>query len=571
MHNIDGVSGGDQHRALWLSTLAFTVCFAVWTIFSIIGVKIKQELGLSETQFGLLVATPVLTGSISRIFLGVWTEQFGGRIMLPLQMLITAGCVWLLASVQTYEVFLIAALGLGLAGGSFIIGIAYVSRWFETERQGTALGIFGAGNVGAAVTNFAAPFLVVAVGWEDTARIYSIVLAVMAVAFYLIAKTDPVQAKRKQSGEKAVSTGQQLEPLKNIQVWRFATYYFFVFGAFVALASFLPRYYVGAYGLELTTAGVFAGLYSMPGSVFRALGGWMSDKWGARFVMYLTFIVSLVCLFIMSYPDTNYIVQGIAAPIEFNFGISVSFFVFLTVVLGFVMSLGKAAVYKHIPVYYPDHVGSVGGLVGMIGGIGGFVLPIAFGVMNDLVGVWTSCFALLFLRRATIPITPWCQPSSNTVIVLLSLGSKASRCSKAVSCMSASISRRFRLISLSCWAIAQARPSSSVVRHSIPSAMSCRRPAAFRRGPTAKPRSKGEAQRASRPATRNSAATPACMRPARMRLMPCATRMRLFASSLTTSATVPSATRSSRLSSFGWVCASNTPRRRISARRASST
>lgn len=396
MHNIDGVSRGDQHRALWLSTLAFTVCFAVWTIFSIIGVKIKQELGLSETQFGLLVATPVLTGSISRIFLGVWTEQFGGRIMLPLQMLITAGCVWLLASVQTYEVFLVAALGLGLAGGSFIIGIAYVSRWFETERQGTALGIFGAGNVGAAVTNFAAPFLVVAVGWEDTARIYSVVLAGMAIAFYLIAKTDPVQAERKASGEKAVSTGQQLEPLKNIQVWRFATYYFFVFGAFVALASFLPRYYVGAYGLELTTAGIFAGLYSMPGSVFRALGGWMSDKWGARFVMYLTFIVSLICLFIMSYPDTNYIVQGISAPIEFNFGISVSFFVFLTVVLGFVMSLGKAAVYKHIPVYYPHHVGSVGGLVGMIGGLGGFVLPLTFGVLLDATGVWTAPFMLMF-------------------------------------------------------------------------------------------------------------------------------------------------------------------------------
>ncbi|VAV94897.1 Nitrate/nitrite transporter NarK, partial [hydrothermal vent metagenome] len=161
MHNLDGVTRNDQVRALGLSTLAFTVCFAVWTIFSIIGVKIKGELGLSETQFGLLVATPVLTGSLSRIFLGVWTDQFGGRIMLPLQMLITAISVWLLASVQTYAVFLMIALGLGLAGGSFIIGIAYVSRWFEAERQGTALGIFGAGNVGAAVTNFAAPFLVV--------------------------------------------------------------------------------------------------------------------------------------------------------------------------------------------------------------------------------------------------------------------------------------------------------------------------------------------------------------------------------------------------------------------------
>jgi NNP family nitrate/nitrite transporter-like MFS transporter len=386
----------DQYRALGLSTFAFTVCFAVWTIFSIIGVKIKQELGLNDTQFGLLVATPVLTGSISRIFLGVWTEQFGGRIMFPLQMLITAVAVWLLTSVQTYEVFLLAALGLGLAGGSFIVGVAYTSRWFDKEHQGTALGIFGAGNVGAAVTNFAAPFLVVALGWEGTARIYAIALAITAVLFYVFAKTDPVQEERSRTGKRPVSAGSQLEPLKNIQVWRFATYYFFVFGAFVALASFLPRYYVGAYGLELTVAGVFAGLYSLPGSVFRALGGWMTDIWGARFVMYLTFIGSLLILFVMSYPETTYVVQGIAGPIEFNFGLSVGFFVALTVVLGFLMSLGKAAVYKHIPVYYPHHVGSVGGLVGMIGGLGGFVLPIAFGILLDTTGVWTAPYMLLF-------------------------------------------------------------------------------------------------------------------------------------------------------------------------------
>ncbi|PQO23059.1 MFS transporter [Rhodobacteraceae bacterium WD3A24] len=400
MPALDGVTRGDQYRALGLSTFAFTVCFAVWTIFSIIGVQIKQDLGLSDTQFGLLVATPILTGSVSRIFLGVWTEQFGGRIMFPLQMMVTAVAVWLLTSVETYEIFLLAALGLGLAGGSFIIGVAYTSRWFEKERQGTALGIFGAGNVGAAVTNFAAPFLVVAMGWEGTARVYAIVLAVTAVLFYALAKTDPVHAERHRTGEGPVSTSQQLAPLKNIQVWRFSTYYFFVFGAFVALASFLPRYYTGAYGLELTTAGVFAGLYSLPGSVFRALGGWMSDKWGARFVMYLTFIVSLIVLFVMSYPQTSYTVSGIDGPIRFDFGLSVGVFVALTVILGFVMSLGKAAVYKHIPVYYPSHVGSVGGLVGMIGGLGGFFLPIMFGALLDLTGVWTAPFMLLFVLVA---------------------------------------------------------------------------------------------------------------------------------------------------------------------------
>ena len=396
MHDLTEVTRGDRHKALGLSTFAFTVCFAVWTIFSIVGVKIQEDLGLSETEFGVLVATPVLTGSISRIFLGVWTEQYGGRLVFTVQMLATAVACWLLSSVQTYEVFLVAALGVGLAGGSFIVGIAYTSQWFDKERQGTALGIFGVGNVGAAVTNFGAPFLVLAFGWEQTAQIYAVILALTAIGFYVLARPDPSEVARKREGRKPVSTVEQLAPLRNIQVWRFATYYFFVFGGFVALASYLPRFYVGAYDLPLATAGMLAAAYSMPGSVFRALGGWMSDKWGARSVMYLTFIVSLACLFMMSYPRTDYIVQGIEGPIRFAFGIGLPFFVFLTVLLGFVMSLGKAAVYKHIPVYYPHHVGSVGGLVGMIGGLGGFVLPIAFGILNDWFGVWTSSFMLMF-------------------------------------------------------------------------------------------------------------------------------------------------------------------------------
>lgn len=385
------------HKALALSTLAFTVCFAVWTIFSIIGVRIQQNLGLSETQFGLLVATPILTGSISRIFLGIWTDKFGGRLVFTVLMLATAVATWLLSAVETYVMFLVAALGVGLAGGAFIVGIAYTSEWYDKRHQGTALGIFGVGNVGAAVTNFGAPFLVAAFGWQSTAQIYAVVLAAMAILFWLLTESDPRLQRRRREGTRPTPLAEQLEPLKKLQVWRFALYYFFVFGAFVALASWLPRYYTGAYGLELGAAGMLAAAYSLPGSVFRALGGWMSDRIGARAVMYWTFAVSLACLFILSYPETRYVVSGIEGPIEFSFGVPVWLFAVLTIALGFVMSLGKAAVYKHIPVYYPDHVGSVGGLVGMIGGLGGFFLPIAFGVMNDLTGVWTSCFMLLFL------------------------------------------------------------------------------------------------------------------------------------------------------------------------------
>jgi NNP family nitrate/nitrite transporter-like MFS transporter len=292
--------------------------------------------------------------------------------------------------------YLVAALGVGLAGGSFAVGIAYVSRWYESSKQGTALGIFGMGNVGAAVTNFGAPFLLVAYGWENVAKIYAVVLFTMAIIFWFTTEEDPVTKARKERGEKANPALMQLEPLKHARVWRFATYYFFVFGGYVALALWLPRYYMGVYGLEIQTAGMLAAAYALPGSVFRALGGWMSDKIGARTVMYVTFIGCLACLFFLSYPATEYLVHGIKGPIKFSLAIGLVPFVIITIFLGFFMSLGKAAVYKHIPVYYPDNVGSVGGMVGLVGGLGGFILPITFGVMNDFIGVWTSCFMLMF-------------------------------------------------------------------------------------------------------------------------------------------------------------------------------
>lgn len=383
--------------ALWVSTFAFTACFAVWTIFSIIGVRIKADLGLSEAQFGLLVGTPILTGSLARVFLGVWTEQFGGRRVNLIVMALAAAATFLLSYAQTYAQFLIAALGVGMAGGAFAVGVAYVSKFYPAGRQGTALGVFGAGNVGAAVTKFAAPFVMLALGWEAVAQIWAGALLCIAVAFFALTRDEPQLIERRRTGEKPVAAWLQLTPLKDLRVWRFALYYFFVFGGFVALALWLPHYLTGVYGVGIGVAGALAAAYSIPGSLFRVFGGWLSDRIGARKVMYLTFIVSVLCAFVLSYPATSYVVDGIDGPIRFRLAMSLPVFTVVLFVLGFAMSLGKAAVYKHIPVYYPDHVGSVGGLVGMIGGLGGFILPIVFGALNDLTGVWTSCFMLLFL------------------------------------------------------------------------------------------------------------------------------------------------------------------------------
>ncbi len=394
--DLRSIPKGEQVRALSLTTFAFTLCFAVWTIFAIIGVQIKEEMGLNETEFSLLIGTPILTGSLIRLILGIWADQYGGRPILLMVMISSAICTWLLTYADTYMLLLLAALGVGIAGGSFVVGISYLSKWYGKERQGTALGIYGMGNIGAAVTKFAAPFVMVAYGWHMVAQIWAGVLFAAAILYWLLTKDEPELVARRQSGRKAKSMTEALAPLARLQVWRFSLYYFFVFGAFVALALWLPRYYVGAYGLDIKMAGVLAASFSVAGSAFRAVGGWLSDTYGARKVMYWTFSACVACCFVLSYPSTDYVVHGIKGDIAFSFGIGVIPFTVIVFVLGLFMSFGKAAVYKHIPVYYPDNVGSVAGIVGLIGGLGGFILPICFGVLNDFTNVWTSCFMLLF-------------------------------------------------------------------------------------------------------------------------------------------------------------------------------
>jgi NNP family nitrate/nitrite transporter-like MFS transporter len=389
----DAQPDSSPERALWISTIAFTICFAVWTIFSIIGIQIKQQLELTETEFGLLVGTPIFTGSLIRVVLGVWTNRYGGRFVYTATMLAAALATFMLAFAKTYPEMLVAALGVGVAGGSFAVGVAYVSRFYPQAKQGTVLGIFGAGNVGAAITKFLAPFVLLAFGWRAVAEIWAAALVLTALAFWFIAPSDlalkPKQAAKSFLGEFAA--------LKNVQVWRFSLYYFFSFGAFVALALWLPRYMIGVYGFDIETAGMLAAFFSIPASIFRAYGGYLSDRVGARTVMYWTLGVSALVLLILSLPPADVLMQGISGPLAIRFETGPIVFVALVFVLGFFMSLGKAAVYKHIPSYYPNDVGAVGGLVGMIGGLGGFVLPIAFGFLNDVTGLWQSCFMLLFL------------------------------------------------------------------------------------------------------------------------------------------------------------------------------
>ncbi len=299
-----------QYSVLVMNTMAFTVNFAVWTMFSVIGIKIKDELGLNETAFGLLVATPILTGSLARLPLGLLTDRYGGRVVYFIQMILVAMATYGLAFADQYWQYLAIGLCVGLAGGSFAIGIAYTSAWFQKERQGMVLGIFGAGNAGAAVNIFAAPLIIVALGWRAVPTIYSVTMLVMAIVFWFFTYPDPQLERRKKSGALPTLTS-MLEPLKEVRVWRYGLAYYFVFGGFVALALWLPRYYMAEYGLELTMAAFISLIFTLPSGVIRALGGWFSDKWGGDTVTWWVFWISIICLFFLSYPSTTFIVHGI--------------------------------------------------------------------------------------------------------------------------------------------------------------------------------------------------------------------------------------------------------------------
>ena len=229
------------------------MCFAVWTIFSIVGLALTVELELSETQFGPLVGTPILTGALSRMVLGLWADRFGGRRLFAAVMALASAATFLVAYVETYLGLLAAALGVGLAGGAFSVGVAYVSKFYPPERQGTVLGVFGAGNVGAALTTLLAPPIMVAMGWQAVAQIWAVALLVMAALFLLLTEEDPETQARRSGLRKQATIASQLSVLRNLQVWRFSLYYAFVFGAFVALALWLPRYLIGVYDLDVTT------------------------------------------------------------------------------------------------------------------------------------------------------------------------------------------------------------------------------------------------------------------------------------------------------------------------------
>ena len=376
---------------LAVSTLAFTVCFMVWMMFAVIGIPIRQALNLNATEFGLLTAMPVLTGSLIRVPLGIWTDRYGGRIVMAVLMAVTVPAIWLMAYATAYWHFLVIGLFVGLAGGSFSVGTPYVARWFPKNRQGLAMGIYGAGNSGAAVNKFVAPAILVAFGWAMVPKVYAAVMLGTLVLFWLFSHSDP--AHRVPSN---VTWGQQLQSLKDPKVLRYCQYYSIVFGGYVALSLWMVQYYVGEFGLDIRVAALLAACFSLPGGVLRAIGGWLSDRYGAHGVTWWVMWVSWICLFLLSYPQTDFTIVTVNGPRTFHLGLNVYAFTGLMFVLGISWAFGKASVFKYISDDYPANIGAISGIVGLAGGLGGFVLPILFGLLMDLTGIRSSAFMLMY-------------------------------------------------------------------------------------------------------------------------------------------------------------------------------
>lgn len=455
------------YKTLTLTTLAFTICFAVWMLNGVLVTFLtsNQVYDWSLSEVGFLIGLPVLTGSIMRLPAGILTDRFGGKPVMIAMLLLCSVPTFFLSMADSYFAFALCSFGFGIVGSGFAIGVAYTALWFPKNRQGLALGIFGAGNAGAGLTTLFAPTLLDIFtnhqadleGWRKLPVIYAAVMIVIAlVLFFFTTNKKPNNPPR--------TLKKQLEPLKSIRVWRFGLYYFLVFGCFVAFSQWLMPYYVNVYYLDLVTAGILVSLFSVPSGVIRALGGWLSDKYGGRVVMYWVLGASIFIAFLLIIPKMeitspgkgimalengtvtevteNYIIVGkhtyelekhqgkldhadeksFVFPVKDHwqesvvkkgdevkkkqllakgitkiyFQANIWIFTILVIIIGIIWGIGKAAVYKHIPNYYPDQVGVVGGIVGVIGGLGGFFCPILFGYLLDSTGLWTSSWMLIF-------------------------------------------------------------------------------------------------------------------------------------------------------------------------------
>ena len=268
-----------QNRHLLLGTVSFTVCFAAWGLVSAFAPHFRQLLHLSATQTAFLVAVPVLLGSLARIPMGMLTDRFGGRIVFSALMFLVAVPVALVPIASGHRDLLIVAFLLGMAGSSFAVGVGYVSRWFSMERQGSALGVYGLGNIGQSAAVFLGPVVAAAYGFRTVYWGMSVILLVWAVVFVVFARNAAETVRPKSLSEMFGVLAH--EPL----AWALSAFYFLTFGGFVAFSIYLPTLLRDQFGLRPADAGFRTAGFVVLATLCRPLGGWLSDRIGGSRVL----------------------------------------------------------------------------------------------------------------------------------------------------------------------------------------------------------------------------------------------------------------------------------------------
>ncbi|HKX28129.1 MAG TPA: MFS transporter [Blastocatellia bacterium] len=360
-----------NHRQLILATGAFAVCFAVFGSVSAMMPILKKSLGLSPMQVSLALAIPVLLGSLGRIPLGMLTDRLGGRLIFSIVMGGSVVPAMLMGFVGNYWQLVLCGFFIGLGLASFSVGVGFVSGWYPPERQGFALGVYGAGNIGQSLAAFGSPVLAAALGFKWGFWTFGLLLLVWLAIFRLKAEDAPRQAP-------ARSFGEILRPLRDGKSWILSLYYFLTFGGFVAMAIYLPIFLTEIFKLTPRDAGFRTAGFVVLATVMRPVGGVLADRIGGRKILYWVFPVTAAMAILMARPMMT----------TFTIG-----------ALGMAMAigLGNGAVFKLVPEYFPQSVGAVTGLVGAAGGLGGFFPPLVLGAVRQSTGTFTLGFAFLSL------------------------------------------------------------------------------------------------------------------------------------------------------------------------------
>jgi NNP family nitrate/nitrite transporter-like MFS transporter len=369
-------------RPLTLGTISFTVCFAAWGLISAFAPRFREMFHLSATQASLLIAVPVLLGSLGRIPVGMLADRFGGRIVFTVLMLSVIPPAFLAPMATSYEQLLVVGFFLGIAGSSFSVGVGFVSRWFTAEKQGSALGVYGLGNIGQSAAVFLGPLLAISVGWQNIFRGVGVMLAIWAATFWILARNAPVTVKPK-------SLGEMLGVLARGRLaWALSAFYFLTFGGFVAFSIYLPSLLRDQFHLTPSDAGFRTAGFVVLATLLRPLGGWLSDRIGGARVLFAVFAVVVPFALLLAAPSM----------IPFTIG---------ALGCAALMGLGNGAVFKLVPQYFPAETGTVTGLVGAMGGLGGFFPPLLLGYFRDHLGTVWPGFALLALVSAILWFVNW--------------------------------------------------------------------------------------------------------------------------------------------------------------------